>query len=265
VLGCVDLPDTPFDPDYQAILDRGTALGYTLPSPAQQVIQNQLVLDLKNDSIWGELDLLYVFATDGDENFAKINWVSPSTFLLTKTGTVTFSTNSGFEGDGTTGYLANGFIPSTDAVHYTQDNASVFVDSLTDVSTSGFVFGCNASVSNPSLLFGPRDGSNRHIGRVNTNVAEVKGSGVSSLGTFQIQRTGSATSKIFKNGTQVGTDLAATSNGLPTKSVPIFANNNNGVISSFSNNKLSCFGLGSSLSGKESTLKTIWNDYFTSL
>ena len=31
------------DADYQAILDRGTALGYTLPSPSQQVLQEALI------------------------------------------------------------------------------------------------------------------------------------------------------------------------------------------------------------------------------
>ena len=37
-----------FDADYQAVLDRSTALGYTEPSAAQQTLQNTLVTDFKN-------------------------------------------------------------------------------------------------------------------------------------------------------------------------------------------------------------------------
>ena len=52
-----------FDPDYQAVLDRGTTLGYTLPSSAQQILQNAVVVSLKADGVWSKLDLFYVWAT----------------------------------------------------------------------------------------------------------------------------------------------------------------------------------------------------------
>jgi len=33
-----------FDPDYRAILDKATALGYSLPTAAQKTTQNKLIM-----------------------------------------------------------------------------------------------------------------------------------------------------------------------------------------------------------------------------
>ena len=115
-----------FDADYQAVLDRSTALGYTAPSAAQQTLQNTLVEDLKTAGVWSKLDVFYVFATDGDSNYATLNWKAPSNFQLTKTNSPTFTANEGFAQSGTA-YLDTNFELSTDAVQYTQDDAGVFV------------------------------------------------------------------------------------------------------------------------------------------
>jgi hypothetical protein len=53
-----------YDSDYQAVLNYATTQGYTLPSASQQIIQNQLVIDLKAGGIWNKLDVLYIFAND---------------------------------------------------------------------------------------------------------------------------------------------------------------------------------------------------------
>jgi len=42
------------DSDYQAVLDYATTQGYTLPSASQQLLQNQLVVDLKDGGIWSK-------------------------------------------------------------------------------------------------------------------------------------------------------------------------------------------------------------------
>ena len=115
-----------FDEDYQAILDRSTALGYTAPSAAQQTLQNTLVTDLKTAGVWSKLDLFYVFATDGDSDYATLNWKAPSSFQLTKTNSPTFTANQGFAQSGTA-YLDSGFVLETDATNYTRDDAGVFV------------------------------------------------------------------------------------------------------------------------------------------
>ena len=124
-----------FDSDYLAILDQASTLGYTAPSAAQQTLQNTLVEDLKTAGVWNKLDLFYVFATDGDSDYATLNWKAPSSFQLTKTNSPTFTTNEGFAQSGTA-YLDSGYDLSTDGTNYTQDDAGVFGGFPTLSSTS---------------------------------------------------------------------------------------------------------------------------------
>ena len=123
------------DADYQAVLDWSTALGYTAPSAAQQTLQNTLVTDLKTAGVWDKLDVFYVFATDGDSDYATLNWKAPSSFQLTKTNSPTFTTNEGFAQSGTAS-LDTGFILDTNGTNYTQDDAGVFVAFPTLSSTT---------------------------------------------------------------------------------------------------------------------------------
>jgi hypothetical protein len=111
-----------FDSDYQAVLNYATTQGYTLPSSGQQTLQNQLVLDLKAGGIWNKLDTFAVFATDGDIDFALIDWIRLTQY--TAVNSPTFTTNVGFQGNATSSYVDTNFNPSTSGVNYTQNNAS---------------------------------------------------------------------------------------------------------------------------------------------
>ena len=113
-----------FDTDYQAILDRSTALGYTAPSASQQTLQNTLVTDLKTAGVWDKLDLFYVFATDGDGDYATLNWKTPASFQATKVNSPTFISNEGYQGDGTSAYLDTNFFPNTHSIAASQNSVS---------------------------------------------------------------------------------------------------------------------------------------------
>jgi hypothetical protein len=94
-----------YDTDYQAILSNGTTRGVTLPNEAEQLIQNQLILNLKSAGIWSKLDAFYVFAnniTDSTGGFARINWKNPSANYGTVQGSSlpSITPKSGFTGNG---------------------------------------------------------------------------------------------------------------------------------------------------------------------
>jgi hypothetical protein len=211
-----------------------------------------------------DLDLMYVFATDGDSDFAKINWKNPGTFQLVQHGGVTFTPNEGFQGNGTTGYLDTTFICSTHAVNYTQNDASAFCATLNDVAENGTDFGVNSGpVPNTSIAFQSRNAINQLVFRVNTPT-QTGGSSLSANGFWHVQRPSSTNHSCFKDGT-LNVSTSAGSSGVPALSLPLLANSNIGVISTFSTRKLGCFGLGSSLAGQESDLYDVWNAYFTGL
>lgn len=115
------------DLDYQAVLDRGTTLGYSIPTGTALTAGNQLVLSLKNAGIWNKLDLFYVFATNGDSDFATLNWKAPASFQATKVSAPTFTSLEGFTGNGTTSYLNTNFNVLNDSNNFTQNAASIGV------------------------------------------------------------------------------------------------------------------------------------------
>jgi hypothetical protein len=125
-----------FDADYQAVLDYATTQAYTLPSSGQQDLQNQLVVDLKDAGVWSKLDIFYVFATDGDSDFASINWKDPNSFEITEVNSPTFTTNKGFESDGTSAYLDTNWNLANDSVNYQQDDAGIFLGLTEQISTN---------------------------------------------------------------------------------------------------------------------------------
>jgi hypothetical protein len=111
-----------YDADYQAILDYATTQSYTLPSDSQKLLQNQLVIDLKDAGIWSKLDTFANFATDGSSDFALIDWKKLTQY--TAVNSPSFTTNEGFKGNGTSSYIDTNFNAFLHGVNYQQDNAS---------------------------------------------------------------------------------------------------------------------------------------------
>jgi hypothetical protein len=122
-LGLIGSDEYGYDVNYKAILDYATTQGYTLPSASQQIIQNQLVLDLKNGGIWNKLDSFAVFATDGDSDFALIDWKRLTQY--TAYNSPTFTANEGFQGNGSSAYIDSNFNPFTNGTNYTINSASI--------------------------------------------------------------------------------------------------------------------------------------------
>ena len=111
-----------FDADYQAVLDYATAQGYTLPSGGQQTLQNDLLVALKAAGVWSKLDTFANFATDGDSDFALIDWIRLTDY--TAVNSPTFTSNQGYQFNGTSSYINTNFNPATQGVNYTLNNAS---------------------------------------------------------------------------------------------------------------------------------------------
>lgn len=113
-----------FEPEYRKVLLVGQGMGMTLPSSGVQVLQNQLVIDLKSAGAWAKDDILYVMAQDGSAEFACLNWKNPINHYLRRINAITFVPNQGLAGDGVSAYLDTRFDPSVDGVNYTLNDAS---------------------------------------------------------------------------------------------------------------------------------------------
>ena len=244
-----------FDADYQAVLDYATTQGYTLPSASQQALQNQLVLDLKSGGIWSKLDIFYTFATDGDSDFATLNWKAPSNYQITKVNSPTFTTNDGFKGDGTTSYLGVPFQTANDAVNFQADSAGFFmyvneaptigVEAIGYTSASGLRIMVRASAANQQC---------------NTNNSQTDPD-FSGTGLRSVNKTASQTLEMFAATTQTSSVTTANS-AMVSEDISLLARISN---NSFSNTELSVFGLGDELVSENTDLNTALNDYMTSI
>ena len=115
-----------FDSNFRILLDKVIAEGIALPTGVQQIAGDLLIRELKVAGVWDKLDVFYVFATDNSA-LATLNWIDPSAHRATLHSSTSFVAKKGFEGDGSSSYLSLNYNPSTDAVNYTQDNASIGV------------------------------------------------------------------------------------------------------------------------------------------
>lgn len=253
-----------FTTEYQAVLDRATTLGYTKPSAGQQVKQNQLIVDLKAAGIWTQLDVFYVFATDGDSDFATLNWKAPASFQCVKVNSPTFTSNLGFTGNGTTNYLDTQWIPNTHGVNYTLDNASFFADNQLNTSASAVDAGAGTTVSQDAVRINSRNAANEFGTYVNDNVNSLSSGVSSSIGFGFAQRKAGNFKANFKNGTLLNS-FSQTRSTRPIYSVYILGMNIAGTLGFPRNMRVGIFGAGASLNGLEGSLYTYWNAYFTSL
>jgi hypothetical protein len=142
-----------FDSDYQAVLDFATSEGDTLPSANQQILQNQVVLSLKDKGLWNKKDAFGLFATNGNVDFALICW--KRLIKMDAFSSPSFSANSGFTGNGTSSYIDTKFKPLSDGVQYTQNNAGL---SVNVGSGDGYIVGNSSGASgNQRMRIGNND------------------------------------------------------------------------------------------------------------
>jgi len=112
-----------FDADFNAVKAQATSLGYTLPNTAGQRHLNAMLLELKAGGFWTIFDVFYMFANNGSTGFSQLNWKAPASFQCTLINAPTWTSNKGYNLNGTSQYLDTNFNPSVNGVEYTLNNA----------------------------------------------------------------------------------------------------------------------------------------------
>jgi hypothetical protein len=248
-------PTTPsFDSDYVAILNYATANSITLPDSNTQTLQNDLLVSLKTNNIWNKLDIFYVFAVS-DENFANINWKNPGTFGAYKSGSISFTSNKGYVGSAINGFVGFSYDYVTHSVNYTATNASRFAYVFTGTTSTTTAIDTNNSGLNNMYL------GNTVQHRIAQSSADLNSAfdmtGINSL--KYIEKT-STNNVYLRNGNTTGT-RTTTNNSLSASPALIIGR----VAANWSDNGISVYGIGGSLSGLDSALNTAINTYITNV
>jgi hypothetical protein len=248
-----------FDSDYQAVLDFATSEGYTLPSENQQVIQNQLLKDLKSNGIWSNLDAFGVLATDGDSDFALIDWVRLIT--TTTNSSPTFATNAGFTGNGTSSYIDTLFSVS-DGTNYQLSNSSfgVYYNNVLTRTDDRIGMGFRDGTNNNSNGISPRN-SDVLLSGINNNLGFDIPAYTRKNAYFMASRKNSSNYDVYVDGDFIENLSRLENSSVSTRNFYLLGYNNAGNASAFSDDQILAFHFGSSLNGKEVILNTLITDY----
>lgn len=260
-----------FDADYQAILDYADTQLFTKPSSAQQTAGNQLVLDLKSANLWNKFDVLYIFATDGDSDFACINWRNPGSFDAVKVSSPIFSSSEGFGSNGA-GYLKTGWSPGLSGSAYTVHTASIGFYERIETNTATINMGViGPGSTNVNRTFVRPRNTGQIQGEVNANrYTTTYPTTTSSLGWTHIDRPGINTLEFVQNGVVKGVDTstAAVTGSVNDMYIMCCNYNNNplgGSISPIGISQLSFAYMAASMSGSYGTLNSAFRDYLITL
>jgi len=247
-----------FETEYQAVLDRGTALGYTLPSYSQQILQNKLLVDLKNADVWAKLDVFYNFANDGSAEFGTLNWKSPTTRQCTfLTSPLNFISNQGIQGTGL-GYISTNFNPTLGGPNqYTLNDASrYFYLRQNGVSANVSFDGTSSTTVN-----GIRRESTQAL-RINQSTTSINAlfDYTGDVGMKSIHRTSSTNVELFNSTSQAS--RTALSNAIASSPQFILRGSNTTV---FATHTVSMYAMGASLVSENTSFVAAYNSYINSI
>jgi len=247
-----------FDADYQAVLDYATTQGYTLPSAGQQTLQNQLVVDLKAGGIWSKLDTFAVFATDGNSDFALIDWIRLSDY--TAVNSPTFTTDEGFKGNGTSSYIDSNYNPVINGVNLTLNSVSFGYYQAaprTTTSTNDNNWGIGTATG---LWIRPVTPPRVYLNNI-LNYLTATSLVYNTNQLVSVNRPDSITINVYGNGVLLNTDSTRISNSIASFNILAFRN----TTTNYTNSTLSMVYAGGDLTTEASDFYNAWNTYRTSI
>lgn len=197
------------DPDVAAYASALT----TPPSAAERARLNTLVRGLKADGVWALLDRLNVLAAETQQ--AGLRDLRAPAKTLTIGGTVTFTADRGFAGDGTTGFLDLGEPFATAGNQFALNSASLGV--WCNLQGAAGTFPQVGNVANsPRSMITARSTAGAETFQANDATSDtLMTSNLSRLGHRAWSRTAPAVKRGFFNGTRTA-DLTTASTAVNT-------------------------------------------------
>ena len=231
-----------FDADAVAFFGRVTTAGGSL-SATEKAAVNQLVLDLKANSLWTPMKAIYPMV--GASAAACAQNLKSSSFTGTFTSTGWTFASTGATGNGTSAYFDTLYNPSVSGL---LDSGHLSVYSRTDLySGSTIDFGSNAPAHFVSYYFGGVTYSG-----INSSDSPAGPTFTPTTSLLLISRIASTTAKVFRAGTLAYTDNK-TSTSRPNQKLSLGALNNNGTNALFSSRQYAFASIGDGLTDTQAS------------
>ena len=230
------------DADAQAFFNRVTTAGGAL-SVTEQIAVNTLVRSLKSAGIWTAMKAIYPMV--GASAAACAQNLKSSSYTGNFSGTWTFA-STGVLGNGTNTYMNTGVIPSIDLL---QNDVHLSVYSRTNQTGGSTVdIGCFQSVRFYIIL----NYTNTTYLSVNTTSDNAVTTITDTRGFFEVSRTSSTLTKMYKNNAIHATTTEISSGINTTYPVYLGAYNNANTPSFYSTKEFSFSSIGNGLNDTQS-------------
>lgn len=244
-----------YDADAEALFARMTT---SPPDTTRKGHINDVFLGLKSASIYSSIDWLCLAGTDAQAS--SLNWVSGSKALSTS-GSVSHTTDRGFSGDGSTGYLDTGEVPNAAGNVYTQNNMCIGVYCNLEGGTSGSQphVGDTNSPSSRVLLQAGKTAADAY--RANDATSSTIGSSSSVRTGYRVLvRNSSTTKEAYRNNVSLGT-ASVSSVGVSSANMLLLRQ-----ATSYSSDRIAAYHSGSALDSSQLTdLYNIITTYLTAI
>lgn len=171
------------------------------PSNARKSLINQTISALLSAGVWQKLDALYVMAAH-DAQAARLNWIADQ-YNLTAVNSPTFTTDSGYTGNGTNAYLSTGMVASTlnASGKMKQNSLTMGAYVLSEIDVLQAVVG-STNLGASALFLVPRYLTNVMRGAAYSSGAGYDPVSGSAIEQFSISRTNSSEFYLRRAGTQ---------------------------------------------------------------
>ena len=225
-----------------------SALAVRMDGTENTVATSNLICGLVTDGVYSLLDGLYVGATNNLAN-SELNWAQ-NAFNLTKSGTVAFTANQGWTGDGSTGVFDTGFNPNTAvSPQFGLNTAMMAACQLNSRTAAQNYVSIGAAVSIYAYIQPQNSGGLNYDLNGATFNAD---SGITDAqGSFIVDRPNSSGLVLYKNGSSVATPSDAAGGSQINTDISILAINTSGTQSDWSQDQIAYAAFGNSLTGTQ--------------
>lgn len=230
------------------------------PTDARKILLNQLFIELKAANIFSELDRLYLFASETQQQ-GNLSLINPGGSAASPTSSPSWAI-TGYTGDGSSSYVHSNFNPTASGVKYTSNSACMFIYSRNNITENSADFGCFDAASQVFLQSHWSD--NNTYTAINTAVINyITGAGVNTHGLLSIQRTGATAEAFWLNGVSTYSNTSAS---VALANIPVFicAVNSASVAIRFSTREYAFWGAGSS-AVDQAQLYSIMHNYLVAI
>jgi hypothetical protein len=240
-----------FDADAVAFFTRVTTAGGTLSTTEKQAV-NQLVLDLKANSLWTPMKAIYPMV--GASAAACAQNLKSSSFTGSFTSGWTFA-STGVTPNGTSAYMDTGLVPNTN-LGVNNSHLSYYSRTNNAGTTVRAEMGCvnNIATFLPLLQFivyGKEGITNDQFlaqAYDYTTGTQIQVLGTNSLGFFAMSRTAINLLRAYKNNSTISSATTnQTQTTMPTNNIYLGAWNQNGTAAKFSDRQCAFASIGDGL------------------